>query len=143
MIRRPPRSTRTDTLFPYTTLFRSADAARLANGLHPALEHAPGRHGGRNVHGAFLTYSYQYWTRIMFSSVRSRCVGTPLGPSLWQRRFQKRNRLRKPPLEKHTQPPVRNRLQNTDEHVPPTAAHNQPCPEDKNFHQLEQPLSLT
>src|SRR3546814_15819852 len=27
MIRRPPRSTRTDTLFPYTTLFRSGDAA--------------------------------------------------------------------------------------------------------------------
>src|SRR3546814_15295951 len=25
MIRRPPRSTLTDTLFPYTTLFRSAD----------------------------------------------------------------------------------------------------------------------
>src|SRR3546814_1627157 len=25
MIRRPPRSTRTDTLFPYTTLFRSRD----------------------------------------------------------------------------------------------------------------------
>src|SRR3546814_18829056 len=30
MIRRPPRSTRTDTLFPYTTLFRSA-ALRLPN----------------------------------------------------------------------------------------------------------------
>src|SRR3546814_8012974 len=29
MIRRPPRSTRTDTLFPYTTLFRSP--ARLGN----------------------------------------------------------------------------------------------------------------
>src|SRR3546814_9670147 len=28
MIRRPPRSTRTDTLFPYTTLFRSAGADR-------------------------------------------------------------------------------------------------------------------
>src|SRR3546814_3330968 len=28
MIRRPPRSTRTDTLFPYTTLFRSAQAHR-------------------------------------------------------------------------------------------------------------------
>src|SRR3546814_13685735 len=26
MIRRPPRSTRTDTLFPYTTLFRSNEA---------------------------------------------------------------------------------------------------------------------
>src|SRR3546814_14502194 len=25
MLRRPPRSTRTDTLFPYTTLFRSAE----------------------------------------------------------------------------------------------------------------------
>src|SRR3546814_21190324 len=28
MIRRPPRSTRTDTLFPYTTLFRSIGAPR-------------------------------------------------------------------------------------------------------------------
>src|SRR3546814_193443 len=28
MIRRPPRSTRTDTLFPYTTLFRSIDRIR-------------------------------------------------------------------------------------------------------------------
>src|SRR3546814_11158542 len=36
MIRRPPRSTRTDTLFPYTTLFRSegaiADRARRSTG---------------------------------------------------------------------------------------------------------------
>src|SRR3546814_20758407 len=37
MIRRPPRSTRTDTLFPYTTLFRSL-AVRLA------LEQPPGDH---------------------------------------------------------------------------------------------------
>src|SRR3546814_4206952 len=29
MIRRPPRSTRTDTLFPYTTLFRSPDWVRV------------------------------------------------------------------------------------------------------------------
>src|SRR3546814_2635939 len=35
MIRRPPRSTRTDTLFPYTTLFRSpvsGGSAHLSNG---------------------------------------------------------------------------------------------------------------
>src|SRR3546814_519568 len=32
MIRRPPRSTRTDTLFPYTTLFRSGDDAHRARG---------------------------------------------------------------------------------------------------------------
>src|SRR3546814_12521828 len=31
MIRRPPISTRTDTLFPYTTLFRSASRTRLAS----------------------------------------------------------------------------------------------------------------
>src|SRR3546814_5589136 len=30
MIRRPPRSTRTDTLFPYTTLFRSSSFLRAA-----------------------------------------------------------------------------------------------------------------
>src|SRR3546814_20552216 len=36
MIRRPPRSTRTDTLFPYTTLFRSEGEPALAqhHGLH-------------------------------------------------------------------------------------------------------------
>src|SRR3546814_7293155 len=32
MIRRPPRATRTDTLFPYTTLFRSAGAGGAAGG---------------------------------------------------------------------------------------------------------------
>src|SRR3546814_8699205 len=31
MIRRPPRSTRTDTLFPYTTLFRSTNPPPLSN----------------------------------------------------------------------------------------------------------------
>src|SRR3546814_12021648 len=33
MIRRPPRSTRTDTLFPYTTLFRSTDPISLDKSL--------------------------------------------------------------------------------------------------------------
>src|SRR3546814_11757014 len=31
MIRRPPRSTRTDTLFPYTTLFRSPQTKQLSD----------------------------------------------------------------------------------------------------------------
>src|SRR3546814_14483293 len=34
MIRRPPRSTRTDTLFPYTTLFRSPPPVQIDQGLH-------------------------------------------------------------------------------------------------------------
>src|SRR3546814_9051316 len=33
MIRRPPRSTRTDTLFPYTTLFRSRSRDRGSRGV--------------------------------------------------------------------------------------------------------------
>src|SRR3546814_8178577 len=40
MIRRPPRSTRTDTLFPYTTLFRSTEAPPLTLGstsCHPSI----------------------------------------------------------------------------------------------------------
>src|SRR6056297_4185783 len=37
MIRRPPRSTRTDTLFPYTTLFRSLAAADAIVPRDPAL----------------------------------------------------------------------------------------------------------
>src|SRR3546814_10254170 len=37
MIRRPPRSTRTDTLFPYTTLFRSGTAGGVLE-LAPAHE---------------------------------------------------------------------------------------------------------
>src|SRR3546814_18313517 len=42
MIRRPPRSTRTDTLFPYTTLFRSGLVVVLRKRLvpdHGALDH--------------------------------------------------------------------------------------------------------
>src|SRR3546814_14219915 len=70
MIRRPPRSTRTDTLFPYTTLFRSSaesfaalrrrhDAVLIATGVYKARDiKAPGV-GLRNIFPAmdFLTAS--------------------------------------------------------------------------------------
>src|SRR3546814_15184439 len=55
MIRRPPRSTRTDTLFPYTTLFRSGSVADLL--LRAAMagqfdgEHAPIRRQGGVIQG--------------------------------------------------------------------------------------------
>src|SRR3546814_1901430 len=42
MIRRPPRSTRTDTLFPYTTLFRSVQ-------LHAAIDILTGEVIGRGI----------------------------------------------------------------------------------------------
>src|SRR3546814_4874985 len=56
MIRRPPRSTRTDTLFPYTTLFRSAVDGRGGRaGARPAPARRHPRRRGRlrtPVHGA-------------------------------------------------------------------------------------------
>src|SRR3546814_4545120 len=49
MIRRPPRSTRTDTLFPYTTLFRSVHQPRPAVPRpDPGGQHRPDE-GGRQV----------------------------------------------------------------------------------------------
>src|SRR3546814_13672799 len=46
MIRRPPRSTRTDTLFPYTTLFRSWPAGRVLHDRERSRAH-PGSVVGR------------------------------------------------------------------------------------------------
>src|SRR3546814_7471084 len=47
MIRRPPRSTRTDTLFPYTTLFRSTCRCfRRRGGRCGASQRRPDRRGG-------------------------------------------------------------------------------------------------
>src|SRR3546814_6893523 len=67
MIRRPPRSTRTDTLFPYTTLFRSAVDGEVGEVQHPerqidAERHQPEHQAdldsaeeGDDVHGVSLT----------------------------------------------------------------------------------------
>src|SRR3546814_11048189 len=55
MIRRPPRSTRTDTLFPYTTLFRSrpCDTAREDDeGVAPRLENPTDRAQQSRVGGS-------------------------------------------------------------------------------------------
>src|SRR3546814_3473060 len=50
MIRRPPRSTRTDTLFPYTTLFRSRRDVRHRLPVERA-ERAAGRRQDDSLHG--------------------------------------------------------------------------------------------
>src|SRR3546814_2194335 len=50
MIRRPPRSTRTDTLFPYTTLFRSCEPRRRRVG--GRRKQPPPRRGQRDAGGA-------------------------------------------------------------------------------------------
>src|SRR3546814_5078791 len=50
MIRLPPRSTRTDTLFPYTTLFRSLlNAIQYERYLYDTLEERPAQNRWQNV----------------------------------------------------------------------------------------------
>src|SRR3546814_6306339 len=48
MIRRPPRATRTDTLFPYTTLFRSAGPAAMQIS-HDIMPHRPRAGHARDI----------------------------------------------------------------------------------------------
>src|SRR3546814_5424413 len=72
MIRRPPRSTRTDTLFPYTTLFRSesALAGQDIERLRVAEPARPGRRG-RDV-------SRRLATRAVETAAERRPLGNKL-----------------------------------------------------------------
>src|SRR3546814_4474291 len=84
MIRRPPRSTRTDTLFPYTTLVRSA--VRLLHGEGPDdfeqasdEQHDPGHHGppskGPGRPGQLLPKNgRRTWPRIFADNLGSRDI---------------------------------------------------------------------
>src|SRR3546814_10563639 len=71
MIRRPPRSTRTDTLFPYTTLFRSALHHHLPGDDRPPGSPAAASAAGdqirpaarRAANGGFLPLSLQHGRR--------------------------------------------------------------------------------
>src|SRR3546814_18564676 len=66
MIRRPPRSTRTDTLFPYTTLFRSET---LATGTTPEAVRISGR----------LWLTRKEWKRSVGPIWRGGVIGFVLG----------------------------------------------------------------
>src|SRR3546814_4247938 len=76
MIRRPPRSTRTDTLFPYTTLFRSIFQGLSLGGEYGASatylsEMAPRAHRG-------FWASFQYLTLIGGQLCRSEALTSEL-----------------------------------------------------------------
>src|SRR3546814_2527734 len=66
MIRRPPRSTRTDTLFPYTTLFRSNDP-RLRRGAAKERSH-------RAIQHLFQPLGIEHSCSAIVSSVMGRSV---------------------------------------------------------------------
>src|SRR3546814_3306649 len=80
MIRRPPRSTRTDTLFPYTTLFRSGGRPMecrllVQTGQAPTLQwHAGGgmgRIGENHVSPTVASYSPRKRSKTSIMSSRS------------------------------------------------------------------------
>src|SRR3546814_20006813 len=79
MIRRPPRSTRTDTLFPYTTLFRSHDYARGLRDLRALTGPAP-----LLPRKAFGVWFSRYWaysaTELETLVAQFRAQRVPLDP---------------------------------------------------------------
>src|SRR3546814_20831856 len=85
MIRRPPRSTRTDTLFPYTTLFRS--------GLRAGMERKKMKQGFRKNRRDGMVFGVcagmadhfgfeVFWTRVAFVALTLTGFGLPLLLSL-------------------------------------------------------------
>src|SRR3546814_8953123 len=61
MIRRPPRSTRTDTLFPYTTLFRSRSRSSRTSRLHCA----PSGRTTNTVTATLFSPGSTAWLRVL------------------------------------------------------------------------------
>src|SRR3546814_10411468 len=101
MIRRPPRSTRTDTLFPYTTLFRSAGSGsvKAASGARRSTTAA---RRGRDAGASILARAFRPQVRSparsrQFSAnrapapTRGPCVPTTGGPQLAT--FRKHNQI--------------------------------------------------
>src|SRR3546814_2527857 len=88
MIRRPPRSTRTDTLFPYTTLFRSAGAI---SARQPVLSRRHGGAAGIDEPAAVADATAALPARRLYQEVARRSVGA--GLSLQRTRTQGRVRL--------------------------------------------------
>src|SRR3546814_18226684 len=75
MIRRPPRSTRTDTLFPYTTLFRSSLVCRPDRAVRARFQPGqPGEHApvlpGVPPFGNFRDTVSEIWKRATGCEIR-------------------------------------------------------------------------
>src|SRR3546814_5908289 len=108
MIRRPPRSTRTDTLFPYTTLVRSHARgvirdARIADAEREAV-FAHERHAGPHRRA------------LLGGRCRLQLIEPVLGLGLWRPRIEHRAERR---TQLHARP-LRNRpaeLRETEEHT--------------------------
>src|SRR3546814_4855808 len=72
MIRRPPRSTRTDTLFPYTTLFRSEDVPYADPGARLEVHDA-----GHGFYRVVLHYGFMEDVDVPRELASLDCIGGP------------------------------------------------------------------
>src|SRR3546814_14106152 len=72
-MRRPPRSTRTDTLFPYTTLFRPLLAARFYGRQPATLAAVTGTNGKTSV----VSFTRQIWQTLGHPSASLGTLGLP------------------------------------------------------------------
>src|SRR3546814_9737396 len=100
MIRRPPRSTRTDTLFPYTTLFRS----------HTAITQAKGRVGGQRLPDTIGQEIHPVLGHALIDAARRSEEHTSELQSLMRisyavfclkKKKNKRNKYKQPKMKKH------------------------------------------
>src|SRR3546814_9512738 len=73
MIRRPPRSTRTDTLFPYTTLFRSIERLGDAKSAPIAVDEMAAR---ATQHALGDLYLY-FWFQNVWSGLTPNSITAP------------------------------------------------------------------
>src|SRR3546814_848083 len=111
MIRRPPRSTRTDTLFPYTTLFRSGPGNEGANSygdsamptsseeneadrerLIALVELARG--GDKDAFGALFDHYHPAVYRFLFYRTRSQTLAEDLASETFFRALRSMNNFR-------------------------------------------------
>src|SRR3546814_461529 len=99
MIRRPPRSTRTDTLFPYTTLFRSRPGAAVGDRdarLRARPEGARPRRQSLSEPWAFLGHSEHAGDAVGEPRLHRRCARRARGGPQLSRLVAGRERRERP-----------------------------------------------
>src|SRR3546814_6345483 len=120
MIRRPPRSTRTDTLFPYTTLFRSPVAR--GGGVRAADRRAVYRAQPRRLRSEEHTSELQSLMRISYAVF---CLKKK------KKKNKKYNKKMKYINNRQTRQHKTNRIQDANTQIVPTIAHHRVTQQEK------------